>query len=77
MHLEIENLEQLTEFVQEAKKAGFLKDLDISGLSEKQFPIRVPVNLGGVLKVAGNPIVRKTFGRKIEAAIAAYVGAMV
>ena len=75
MYLEFSDFERLAEFVQEAKKAGFLKDLDISSFSEKQFPIRVPVNLEAVLKVAGSPVFRP-FRKKMEATIMSYVETM-
>ena len=68
--LEIENLETLMAFIEDAKKAGFLKDIRTEQIKElfskKVFPVRVPVDLNALLAVAGNPIVKKAFGKKIE-----------
>lgn len=68
--LEIENLETLVAFIEDAKKAGFLKDIRTEQIKElfskKSFPVRVPVDLNALLAVAGNPIVKRTFGKKIE-----------
>ena len=73
IYLEIESIEALTEFLQEAKtKTGLLKDIPLDkvecALAEKEFPIRVPVNLDSVIELAMNPIVKKIFGKKIEEA---------
>ena len=68
--LEIGSLDTLMAFLTEAKKAGLLKDISLENVkylfSRKAFPIRVPVDLNAVLAVAENPIVRTTFGKKIE-----------
>lgn len=75
--LEITDKDGLESFIEEAKKVGFLKDVDIKAFSEKQFPIRIPVNLDGFLKLIGNPVIRKTFGRKIETTVVSYLEAAV
>lgn len=71
IYLEISNAEGLMDFLQEAKtKTGLLKDISLDKveciLAEKEFPIRIPVNLESVLDLAANPIVKKIFGKKIE-----------
>ena len=58
------------EFIKDAKEAGFLKDISSdkveSLLKDKQFPIRIQIELDDVFKLASNPIVRKMFGKRIE-----------
>lgn len=70
IYLEIGSLESLVGFIESAKGAGLLKDISPKKvedlLSEKEFPVRVPVDLDKVLDVAANPVVRKIFGKKIE-----------
>ena len=71
VYLEIGDLPSLIEFVQEAKeKTGLLKDISTKKLevllSEKEFPIRVPVDLDSVIGLAANPMVKKIFGKRIE-----------
>ena len=70
VYLTIENLETLMAFLQDAKGKGLLKDVSLAqvrhNFSKVQFPLRVPVDLNAVLDVAGNAIVRKTFGKTIE-----------
>jgi len=71
IYLEIEDVNGLTEFLQEAKrKTGLLKDISLDKvecvLAEKEFPIRIPVNLDSVIELAMNPVVKKIFGKKIE-----------
>lgn len=68
--LEIGDIESTMEFMKDAKEAGFLKDISSdkveSLLREKKFPIRIPIELNDVFKLASNPIVRKMFGKRIE-----------
>lgn len=70
VYLEIGNLATLTAFIADAKKNGLLKDISAEQVEMafrgKTFPIRIPVDLSAVLDVAGNMVVRKTFGRQIE-----------
>ena len=71
VYLIIGDLDSLLEFLEEAKKkTGLLKDISINDvkchLSEKDFPMRIPVNLDGVLKLCGNPVLKKMFGTKVE-----------
>lgn len=70
VYLEIGSIEDLIEFIKGAKEAGLLKDISCEKvrdvLSNKEFPVRLPIDLDKVFKVAGNPIVRKIFGGKIE-----------
>lgn len=68
--LEIGDIESTMEFIKDAKEAGFLKDISSdkveSLLREKEFPIRIQIELDDVFKLASNPIVRKMFGKRIE-----------
>lgn len=68
--LEIGDIESTMEFMKDAKEAGFLKDISSdkveSLLKDKEFPIRIPIELNDVFKLASNPIVRKMFGKRIE-----------
>ncbi len=70
VYLEIGDLDTLMAFLRDAQKAGLL--IGVSpykvehSFSEKDFPVRIPVNLDAVLAVAGNPIVKKVFGKTIE-----------
>lgn len=68
--LEIGDIESTMEFIKDAKEAGFLKDISSdkveSLLRNKQFPIRIQIELDDVFKLASNPIVRKMFGKRIE-----------
>ena len=76
MILEITERSDLDTFLTEAKKLGMLKDVDIKNLSEDKFPIRIPVKMDAVFKAAGNPIVRKAFGKKIESVVLSYIEAV-
>lgn len=68
--LEIEDLDTLMAFLTDAKNSGLLKDVSLTqvkhSFSKIEFPVRIPVDLNAVLAVAGNPIVRKAFGKTIE-----------
>ena len=70
IYLEIENLDSLILFLREARNNGMLKDVLPSevraGLSEKIFPMRIPIETDAIVKVATNPIIRRTFGKKME-----------
>lgn len=70
VYLEIGSIEDLIEFIKGAKEAGLLKDISCEKvrnvLGDKEFPVRLPIDMSQVFKVAGNPIVRKIFGSKIE-----------
>lgn len=71
VYLEIGNARELMEFLEEAKrKTGLLKDIPLDTveyvLEEKEFPIRIPVDLNSVIDLAANPVVKKVFGKKIE-----------
>ena len=68
--LEIGDIESTMEFIKDAKESGFLKDISSdkveSLLKDKEFPIRIQIELDDVFKLASNPIVRKMFGKRIE-----------
>lgn len=71
IYLEIEDAKSLYAFLTEAKKrTGLLKDISQEKVKDlvngKKFPIRIAVSLDSVLDLAGNPIVRKVFGKKLE-----------
>ena len=69
VNLEIDNLETLLAFIEDAKKVGLLKDISTEqvkvSFSGKTFPIRIPVDLNAFLAIAGKPILRP-FGKQIE-----------
>ena len=68
--LEIGDLETLVAFIEDAKRTGLMKDVSLDNVKDcfrkKSFPIRIPVDMNAFLEVAGNPIIRKAFGKKIE-----------
>ena len=70
IYLQIEDLESLKSFVRDAKGKGFFKDTSVikmeESLKDRSFPIQVPIDVDAVLKLAGNPVVKKVFGSKIE-----------
>lgn len=51
----------------ELRKAGLLEGIGVDDISipEERFPIEVPLNLDGLLELAGKPIV-KPFRKKID-----------
>lgn len=71
VYLEVDDLETLIAFIQDAKKVGLLKDVSTAQVrnifSKKEFPLRVPVDLNAILNVANNKVVKATFGKRIEA----------
>jgi len=77
MILEITERSELDAFLTEAKRLDLLKGVDLSNLSEDKFPIRIPVKMDAVFKVASNPIVRKAFGKKIESVVLSYMETVV
>ena len=70
VYLEIGNIEDLITFIESAKEVGLLKDISCDKvrniLKEKNFPVRLPIDVTQVLGVASNPVVRKIFGKQIE-----------
>lgn len=70
VYLEIESLETLVAFIADAKKAGLLKDISTdqvrTSFSKKTFPIRIPVDLSAIIKVAGNKVVKTAYGKTIQ-----------
>ena len=71
VYLEIGDLDSLVNFILEVqKKTGLLKDISVNkvrqAMSGKVFPMQIPVDLDSVIGLAGNPVVKKIFGKKIE-----------
>ena len=70
VYLEIDSMETLIAFVQDAKGIGLLKDVSLAQVRHKcskyEFPLRVPVNLNAVLDVASNKVVKVAFSKTIE-----------
>ena len=69
--LQVDDEQTAIDLIREVKgKTGLLKDVNLYSLKQaldrKQFPIQIPVDLDGLLKVAGNPLVKRIFGPKIE-----------
>lgn len=77
IYIEIGNLESLTNLLAEAKKKGLMKDISIDKVERafrnKDFPMRVPVRMDGVIELAGNPVLKKMFGRRIENGVLNYL----
>ena len=78
IYLEIRDAESLVDFLKEAqKRTGLLKDISPGklrkALSTKAFPIRIPIDLDGVIDIASNPVLKKMFGRKVEDATKRYL----
>jgi len=70
IYVEIDNPESLISFLTEAKKKGLFKNISLNAavhsIKQKDFPMRFPIRVDGVLDIAANPIIRKVFGKKIE-----------
>lgn len=80
VYLEIGDKHELISFLADAKKkTGLLKDISLerveSSLSKNDFPIRIPVNLDGVLNLCANPVLKKMFGKKVEETTRKYLKA--
>lgn len=77
IYIEIENLDSLMSLLTEAKRKGLLKDVSIEKVERafrnQDFPMRVPVNTDGILELAGNPMLKKMFGKKIENGVLTYL----
>lgn len=77
IYIEIGNLESLTNLLAEAKKKGLMKDISIDKVERafrnKDFPMRVPVRMDGVIELAGNPVLKKMFGKRIENGVLNYL----
>ena len=72
--LKIENGDELLRIVYELKKAGLLTGVDIHELriDHGAFPIEVPMNVDGLLKMLQNPMV-KPFRKSIDQVFTANV----
>lgn len=70
IYFEIGSMEGLIQFIQDAKGVGLLKDISCEKvknlLSEKEFPIHIPVEMDKLFDLMANPVVKKMFGKKIE-----------
>lgn len=77
VYLEIDSMETLIAFVQDAKGIGLLKDVSLAQVRHKcgkyEFPLRVPVNLNAVIGVAENKIVKVAFGKTIEKMVTDFI----
>lgn len=75
IYISIEDLDSLKDFIKEAQRTGFMKEVRINKLSftEDQFPLRFPIDIDAFLKLTGNPIVKKVFGKKIETTLQSYL----
>lgn len=76
-YIEVGSLESLTNLITEAKKKGLMKDISIEKVERafrnKAFPMKVPVQMGEILELAGNPMLKKMFGKKIENGMLTYL----
>ena len=77
IYLEITDKASLIAFIAEAKKTGLLKDLSIQGvdryLPEERFPVRVPIDICSIIKLAENPVIKKLFSKKIDTTFMSYL----
>lgn len=75
IYISIEDLASLECFIEEAQKVGLLKGVNANELTfnESDFPMRLPVDIDAFLKLTGNPIVKKVFGKKIESTLQYYL----
>lgn len=77
IYLEIENPESLMGLIREAKGCGLMRDISLEevkrSVSSAAFPIRIPVKLDALIGLAGNPILKKMFGKKLEDATKTYL----
>lgn len=71
--IKIEDLETMENLLEEGAKRGLFKNLNVDAIrdlvKERKFPIQIPVELNDILDLAGNPIIKKIFGSKIESAV--------
>ena len=68
--LRIEDPASFVELMREMKRAGLLKDIPNEIiLDEGIFPLDVPIDISKVLEIAGNPVIRKVFGKKMDTAL--------
>ena len=75
IYITIEDLDSLKSFVREAKKIGLLKEVPESKIAygKADFPVQLPIDIDAFLKLTGNPIVKKVFGKKIEGTLKSYL----
>ena len=73
IYISIEDLDSLVAFIQEAQKVGLLKDIRKISFKESDFPMQLPVDIEAFMKLTGNPVVKKVFGKKIESTLRGYL----
>ena len=75
IYITIKDPASLKAFLMEAKGVGLLKDVSLNDMSfrEDDFPMDFPVDIDAFLKLAGNPVVKKVFGKKIESSVKGYL----
>lgn len=73
IYITIEDQKSLDDILQEGKRKGLLKGLAIDRVQDtmkrKEFPIQIPVELGNIMDLMGNPIVKKMVGSKFDKAV--------
>ena len=76
-YIEVGSLDSLMKLLTESKKKGLMKDISVDkverAFQNKEFPMRVPVSMDGILELAGNPMLKKMFGKRIENGVLAYL----
>lgn len=76
--LRIENQNDFIDLLRNLKRCGLLKDFpDRITLTTNPFPMDIPLDLGKLPEILGNPIVRKAFGKKMDTTLTAYASAMI
>ena len=70
LKLKIENKREWLNLYWILWKGGLLRDISVNemNLSEKSFPIEIPVEIEGLAELLGNPMV-KPYKKKIDAAL--------
>ena len=75
IYISIEDPESLESFVTEAQRIGLLKGIRINtnAFRKDDFPMQFPVDVEAFLKLTANPMVKKIYGKKIEATLRGYL----
>lgn len=75
--LRIEDAGSFAQVMRELKRNGLLRDIpDEIILEADAFPMDIPLDLGKILEAAGNPVIRKAFGKKMNTVLTSYVAAI-
>lgn len=75
--LRIEDAGSFIKLMRELKGSGLLRDIpnEIT-LDAGAFPMDIPLETEKMLEAAGNPVIRKAFGKKMNTVLTSYVAAI-